>query len=490
MGDGGFTPPPAAFDVPPDTPFQAGEIAAGAAEIAGGILADKFVTEIVQVFKVGGELALLIFLIKHVKDILALWNTYVAPLLKDVGKSVVEGATQLIEPVADLFGTLSEAYVSEITRHYALEHGGGTASKGTPAGNAAKYAFDSIVAPIAFFTSGSSPDQNGAGARNIQQTLGVIVQLHLITWVVNVISNVTGLGTLKFMNSFTEVILDALNARSFSRVAMRPYLNTFVAEPATKELNTQWPLKTPSPSNDVKEFIRGQISVGELQARNKGLGFDENKTAQLVLDTAKLFSPVEAAFYVRMGVWTADQAEQSLVVAGYEKDAAHAALLHEIQALSFELLKRYADEQGIRVAARALSGDDYVTLLQDVGFTQIEAGSYRAVYETKIKDYKRLSYTQVKALYTAGLVPLQFVTDWLAADGYSPDDASLLTLLDFTSAEEVKLRKAVLAAQARVLAIERAQQATADAGKGAAALSAALDALAKAKAALASNFGA
>lgn len=495
MGSGILTNPPAegtpltpAADVPPESFVSTADLTAGITGIGEALSGDALIQGSLQVLKVGGELALLIYLFTHIKEVVALYKKYVAPTLGEIGGAIVEGATDLLTPVADLFGQLSAVYVKEISRHYSMEKGAGTVSTGTPAGNAAQYAFDSIVAPIAFFSSGSDPTQDGAGARNIQQTLGVIVQIHLVTWVVNVISNLTGIGTLHFINSFNEVILAALNARALSRLAMRPYVNTMITEPATAELNTKWPLKSPAASSDIKSYLRGAVANDTLIASMKRLGYSPEVTAQLLLDNAHLMTISDVAYVVRTNQWTNEQGVKYLQQLGYEESAAIVVLHREVNAVVFENNKRAADQMGAHFAAKEIDEDVYREFLRLMGFTDLENQSYRTVYGVDREFTRPLTYTQVKDLFNQGLVDLDFVRQYLTDQRNKDSDIDLLILLDFTAKDQLDARKAALGATARVQAEkEKAAAATAQA-KGEAAIAAALAAQSAAKANLAAKY--
>jgi hypothetical protein len=88
---------------------------------------------------------------------------------------------------------------------------------------------------------------------------------------------------------------------------------------------------------------------------------------------------------------------------------------------------------------------DLVTALQKAGFTDAEVTAYqtRAAYAQEIS--KRLSYTQVKSLYSELLVNMDYVLSFLEAEGYSSDDADLLVLLEFTKAADRKQTQLLLA---------------------------------------------
>jgi len=496
MGSGLVTNPPdegtsltPAADVPPESFLSAQDVANGAIGTAQKVLSDPLIQQLLGLAKTSPQVQILVFVAKNLGKFLEVIIQNAAPAVAEEAKALVDATTPLIAEVSDVFGVLAKAYVGEISRHYSMNKGADTTSTGTTTGNAASYAFDSIVAPIAFFSSGSDPTQDGAGMRNIQQTLGVIVQVHLATWVINVVSNLTGVGALKFMNSFNEVILAALNARALGRLAMKPYINTMITEPATAELNEKWPIKSPAASSDIKQYIRSGISSDQLQKNLSRLGYSPEVVAQLLLDTAHLMSPDDVGFVVRYGIWSFDQGVTYLQQQGYASVDANVVLFRAVNSIIYANLTRQADAMGAHYAAGDIEEDDYVSFLQALKFNDLEVASYKQVYGIEREFKKKLTYSQLQALYKAGLVDLDFVQTWLTKNQNSDSDSALLILLDFTTADELNARKAALAATARVQAVKEAAEAATATQKGEAALAAAIQAQSDAKAALAAKYG-
>ena len=478
-----------AADVPPESYLPQGTITDATVAIGEAVYNHPLVQAGIAVAKGEGMQAFIAWVLKNIADLLQLFIKYLSPELVGIGNILVKAITPLIADVSDIFGELSKAYVQEVTRHYSLSQDGGIDHKGTPTGNAAKYAFDSIVAPIAMFTSGADPSKLGSGQKNIQQTLGIIVQLHLITWVLNVMSNITGIGQLKFFNSFTEVLLTAISARRLSSFAMRPYINTMITEPATAELNTQWPIKIPSASSAVKDYIRGAITSDKLIAQMKRLGYSPEVTAALLLDTAHLMSVNDVAYLVRVQTWTTDDAVKYLQQLGYDQSAARVVLHRQVNQLVFSLNTRAADAMGSHFASGEIDEGIYRDFLKALGFTDLEVQGYITVYGIDFEFPTKLTYAQVKDLFLEGLVDLDFVRQYLTDKHNKPSDIDLLILLDFTAKDQRDARKAVLGATARVQAVKEKAQAETAAYKGEQLLADALAAQSAAKAALAAKYG-
>ena len=165
----------------------------------------------------------------------------------------------------------------------------------------------------------------------------------------------------------------------------------------------------------------------------------------MLLDSAKLLSVSAVVYLVKMGTWTEQQAITHLQQSGYPETLARG--VYEIEYNSFvdsqmnslaeDLLTLYKDHRMDRLA--------FTNALAKAGFPdeEIQALSLRGAYAQEI--YKRLSYTQVKALYSESLVDMDYVLEYLTAEGYKDTDANMLVLLEFTKKEDRDNAKLLLA---------------------------------------------
>ena len=111
-----------------------------------------------------------------------------------------------MEILKDLTMFFTSQIVSELTP---MRRG---TKDGAPIGmsGGAQALFDGVMSPLMGLTSAANPATAGAGQVNAQYTLGGIMGIHLHTWMINILSNLTGVGVLKFINSFDECITGAL----------------------------------------------------------------------------------------------------------------------------------------------------------------------------------------------------------------------------------------------------------------------------------------
>jgi hypothetical protein len=429
------TPPPPAPDYPPENAIDIGA-AIGTAWTAmqkAGAVSATGAHKIA--YEPGWLIKELISGAGMVGDVLSTFLTEVGIGYEPILAAMLKLVLAILGPAVSLGGDLAHSYVGILVDNLTGRTNVTSANMGPGAAGAAKGMFDGIMSPLMGLTAAQNPATAGAGQANAQYTLGALVSIQLNTWIVNIISNLTGVGVLKFINSFDECITGSLNTRALGRGAMKPYLDKFMATPLTRDLNVALPLAVGSSAMLIKRYLRGDIDGDGVKRELRKLGYDDSVAADILLDSAKLLDVSATYFLVKNGQWTSDQAIHHLQQSGYPLSMAIA--VYEIEqnqkveaqtnALAEDLLTLLKDHRIDRPA--------FVTALQSAGFTaaEVQAYSLRGAYAQEIP--KRLTYAQVKALYLESLVNMDYVLSFLTAEGYSNDDADLLVLHEFTAKE-------------------------------------------------------
>jgi len=175
------------------------------------------------------------------KQLLTLVGAFMTPVMKDLGD-------------------LTALYVNQLVAGQSAVQRGDVSNPHPKMESVAAGMFDNILAPLAGIYGARNPQTPGAGQANSQFALGSVTSIHLATWAINILSNITGLGALKFINSFDEAVTSAINSRSLGRMAMKPYLTKFMADPLTRDLNVALPLDKLSSATLMKSYIRGSIT--------------------------------------------------------------------------------------------------------------------------------------------------------------------------------------------------------------------------------------
>jgi hypothetical protein len=365
-------------------------------------------------------------------------------------EQLVISASKILDPAMRLLGDLTSVYVHTVGGIPAGEQGGKLPVGPGPTSSAAGVVFDKIMGPMLHILTPGDPRKQGAGEENAQAILGTIVNLHLSTWAVNVISNLTGMGYLKWINSFDDAILSGINARGFSRLASKPYLDKFVVRPLSKDLNRAYPVDFGSTSQLVKRYIRGNMTEVELKAELRKLGFDDAVAEDLLLDSIRFLSLSDVAWLVNTEKWQPGEAVTYLEHQGYPAGIAPVALFRECNARIESQMYSLASSLVDAFVDRRLDNPTLRRLLKSAGLPhdEIEAYSTRGAILQELS--KRLSLSQVKSLFQEGLVDLDYVMRFLQDEGYGADEVDLLALLEFTRKEDREQRKADLLERRRV----------------------------------------
>lgn len=472
-----ITPPPLeALDVPPDNQinFQ------NSAETAVKTLKDfGFLGLSVPLTALGqatGHVDVIAWLIRNLAAVIVELEKASAEEIQPLIDAIIKAIGAILQPGMNSLGQLTSVYVKQFGSYQGAAAGQGKGGPGGATAGVAQGMYDNILAPLEQITGQADPAKQGAGAENAHFTLAAIVEVHLLTWMVNIISNLTGLGTLKFINSFNTVMTDALSARSVQRLAAKPYINKFISEPLERDLNKEHPLNESGASALVKAYTRGTITAAEFKDRMRGLGFREEVAEQLYLDHTAKPSISAIANLVKLGVWDVSQALTQLQHMGFPPDIAQVVLFSEINEYILGQQKALASELVSAVQDHRIDNLTLRKLLSTLDLTQDEI-NFLALRAATISELpRRPSLSQVKDLFSESLVDLDFVLLWLKEEGYDDHTADLLALLEFTKRDEREKAKADVAARRRTAADERSR---ATAARNAARLAAAQAAAAK-----------
>lgn len=444
------TPPPPAPDVPPENAFDIQswmEQVVKTVRDQGGIAidVDTNVDDKLDAF------IKLIALILHgaggfAGGIIAKMLMVVLPILE----GLLSGVGLVIQPGMDTLGRLTELYVKQFVTQQTEIRRGEAAAHPDGLRPAAAGLFDSILAPLAGLYGARNPAQTGAGEVNAQFAMGSIVSLHLSTWMLNILSNVLGWGVLKWINSFDDVITASLNSRALGRVAMKPYLMKFMANPLERDLNVKLPLNVGSASNLLKGYLRGAVSREELIRKMRGLGYAEEVVEDLLLDTAKLLSVEAVVWLVNQGTWTEDQATEHLKQAGWPAELAPVVFQLERTSLVRSQMRTLANSLVAAFIDRRIDNPTLRYLLGRMDLTEAEVSAFVVRGAILQELPQRLSFAQMKSLYQESLVDLSYVEGFLREEGYDEMDTDLLVLLEFTRKEEREARIAYQLEQRRI----------------------------------------
>ncbi len=318
--------------------------------------------------------------------------------------------------------------------------------------------FNTMVLPFTLIQNTADPTQPGAGIANMQYLLRQALGLNMATWIVDNASDHLGLGWLKHLQPFLFTVDRSVNPANTVRIAMDSAYTYLVRAPMLRDLQRQYPIKTLGLTALAKLYARGAIDEQTYLDKCLDQGLDNQWAQQLVLESAKLLTESQIGDLLKHGYITQDDAITQLKWLGYPDWQANALLYWITHQRFFSIQERVGNEAVSAWKKGYISQAQLESLLQNLGFSNDEVSLLEI--EGQFTKRKTLTYSQIRQLYEANLVDIDYVINFLTNEGYSPDDVRLLILLDFVKAEERSLRDAELTARIRVeaaLAQEQAQ---------------------------------
>jgi hypothetical protein len=500
LGDPGLTPAP---DVPPNNNFDPNQFwsaLVGSAQQAGVPGATQSGTSDAHLEAYAKELAAL-------KSVLPDW---LISLLKSGQVKLIE-LMQLVVAIIEYLVSQGQPIVAGMAQTYVSmfaedQRGhdpqrGGTGSG--PMGSVAQAAFDGIMAPIGILGGTGNPNNSGVGQANAEFILGSLVNLHLNTWMVDILHKMTGFGMFEWLHSFDEAVIGAMNTRGMARLAMKPFFNATITQPLTRDLNVKFMLAHGSAAGYVKDYLRGALDASGLQQRLAEIGYGPEVVAQYLLDAQKYMSLETVVGLVNTGQWTQDAAITYLEHQGYVTADAGQEFFHAQDALTKSINLDAARTVVDQVRHRVIDAPTGESLLKGLGFTTEEIYAFMQWAQLLVappavkpgatpkppKPGPHMEYGQVVRAYEAGILSLGDVESYLDDRGFSDDDITTMILLDFTKADQHSLVRAQRGARARVDAATATDAAATATAKADAAKAAAEKELAAAYAQLASFYG-
>jgi hypothetical protein len=498
LGDPGLVPAP---DVPPDNDFDPTQFfnsLVAAAQKAGVPGAQKSTQSDAALDAYAKELAAL-------NAVLPSWMIAFlkggSEKLNDILDVILAMVFILLGPARETVGKMAGAWIDLFAAEQAGRLPGQPAPKGTATQTAAAAAFDSIMKPIGLLGSQSNPHEKNVGQQNAEFVLGSLVNLHLDTWVVDILSKVTGFGIFEWLHNFDEAVVGAMNTRGMARLAMRPFFNTFITQPLTRDLNANWMLAHPPAGSLVKSYLRGALDAHGLQQKLAELGFGPDVVEQFLLDSSHPMSMETLVWLMKQGQLDEQAAQKYLEMYGYTSTDADATITYHRLELLYQIWRKTAEEIVDQVRNGTIDPSEAKDLMANLGLTEAEQEAYiqlgtfgaKAKFAKftlkKAKPGPHLSYEQVVRAFQESILSLDDVYQWLADRGYSDDDTRTLVLLDFTVATERAVRHAEMGALYRTRAVTAAETAAKATAAADAAKASAYTALAKKYSDLASVYG-
>jgi hypothetical protein len=322
--------------------------------------------------------------------------------------------------------------------------------------------FQSLIQPFALWSNTADPSQFGAGFQNAQFLLRRALALSLGEYTVDSMSNLIGFGWVKALQPMLGFLDRAINPSNVVRQSMEQAYSFLMKAPMQRDLNHLYPIKDLGITALCKLYIRGGIDQQTYLNKCLDAGLNNAQATQLILETAKLLSTSQIGTLLNHGFITEDDARQQLLEQGYPDWQATALIYLETHSRYFSIQERVGGEAVTAWKKGNIDQTQLESLLGTLGYTADEIAllEIEGQFTAKTTDQKTLTASEVKSLFEANLVNLDYVINFYTAQGYSPEDTNRLVLLNFVKAEERSIKEAELAARINYLAASERQLAT------------------------------
>ena len=350
--------------------------------------------------------------------------------------------------------------------------------------------YNQMVQPFTLLGSTLNPKDLGTGLKHQQYLLSTGLNLALQEKVIDDLGNHFGLGILKTLGSYMQIIDQSINPRNVVRQAMDSSYALLLKAPLTRDLNHAYPIKNLGVTALAHLYIRGTIDQATYFDRCLDAGLDNNAALELVLESSKTLSPGNISDLLQHGFITPNDAQQLLLQQGYQSASVDALMYLNTHSRYFAIQERVGTAAVSAWRAGKLDQPTMESILRQTGFNpdEIQLLELEAAFAKSqgigvlaggtTVEPRSLSYSQVKNMFEANLIGIDEVIAYLQNENYAPNDVMNLVLLDFTEAAQRQARQAALIARLRVQANQQQVTALVDAKKNETALAAARNTLA------------
>lgn len=262
-------------------------------------------------------------------------------------------------------------------------------------------------------------------------------------------------GHIEDWGKLGEEVIAALGVGRLVRRAFTPLVNATAATPMQWLMNKTFQQSLLSESNAIQGFNMGLFSEEDLIEELARQGWSDKKISLLRLLHGKYITPDDALVLTRTGAVDRRYVVQALQNQGF--DAGTAEL--QTTALETRRLESIHNDSLSRVKSAFVDRDIDEPLLDSHLGALVPNDAERTAHtvDAQIKrelNVKHMSQGEVLEALDHNILPVAFYRDWLAREGYPPDEATALELLYIAKRDA----KADLAAERKRIADEKAKE--------------------------------
>lgn len=269
-----------------------------------------------------------------------------------------------------------------------------------------------------------TPEQ---GVKAAQSLLGFVLSFSVRQGNVAVLTDALSWHLLGQMREYGEQMAQNLGLSRLVRQAMRPFIQTLIANPFQEGLNRQYRPHTMDAKQIANAYIRGEIDRSDYADRLKGLGYKDHDIDLLISDTYNRL-PFRDVFILHENGIISDSDMQSRIAAlGF--NTSDIGLM--LQARNFEsvagIQREYIKGAISDLQKGAISQATFEADVDNTNLSKEEKHWYKILALNRTSNrHKQLSLGFLKRAYLDASITLDEYIQHALALGYSQADVDLL----------------------------------------------------------------
>jgi hypothetical protein len=291
------------------------------------------------------------------------------------------------------------------------------------------------------FTENEASTQT-VGRGGAVRLTGQIVNFGTATALLGLLGEVASIGQFKNFRLIGEQVTTGLGLGRMNRLAMRPLIQTCVAQPYQWWLNRKFHPTQFNAAEIANPFTQTLLDKDQVYKALDLEGWSDDKKQALIELHQKRLSTDDVEILKRWGYWDETSTHKYLVKLGWPEELADTAgRIPELKRIDARITK-LIDKLESAVDAGHMTADDALALIKTLPVTEDERAVIQATMMTFVKvPHKSLTLTEIEKAFENGLITVDDVIARLQQAGFQGDDLSVLVelvLLKFAHDQEAK----------------------------------------------------
>ncbi len=297
------------------------------------------------------------------------------------------------------------------------------------------------------------------GVKAAKAFLGFVMSFAIREGNMAVITELISAGIVHNFRDFGVTMARNLGLGRLIRLAMRPLIDETIAQPMQWGLRTKYRPTVLSEATAIKAWIRGNMSEARMMRDLHRKGFRDDDIETLKLEHLRHINEDHIFRSFRWGALNLSEAAKELVGTGMDLVTAVRVLNDDSRKRADSHEARQLDEIVKARKARLIDSQQFQNELIHLHLTQTEKEAILHEVGFVLENpTRRLSIAETRKAFLDGIVDLNYVRNFLEAEGFNRQDQLVLQLqwlLDHQNEDEKKKSRAAQVELKRLRELER-----------------------------------